>query len=888
MRVESLRRIAVFVMSSCLACNASEVFGQCLPPALLRHDGGELSLLHVDGNRLYLARPNWLGIRDVSNPAAPIDLGIFLLDGRPEAIDSDGNFVYVALGDRGVQIIDVTNPAAAVGVHSIAGGFATDLSVSNNKLFITWNGTLRVHDVTTPSAPGPATTYAPAGTSFTQIESRNDIAYVSNVNELYAVDFANIGSPVLRDTLATGVHIDGMDLRPGRVALRDAVAGLVFVDASNPNNLTTASAWFVPGILSRTNLVEFGQIGGTLAVFYTNALGELDALSLANFAAPVPLSSFPSFLVNAVAADNAGKVFIGASQLLRTYQASLSGPHTLVRTDVSPIYGPEALGIISDHLVVVENDTLAVYDVTTPEAPSILSTLALDSDLLDGVVIAGDAVATLDSDEVNFYNLASLTSPVASATLVAPDFASDIAGYGSFVYVLGDRLTVFDVSNPADPFSPGSVEVDLFTYFLAVGKSGAFGWDYFPDDPIRCIDVSDPTAPFVASTLLPPAGESFEDVVTYDDYLIVLQSTARVRIFDASNPASLVQVAAFNVPTRLAELSVAGSHLIISYYDEALADVIDIADPSNPILLPQKLRTADAAQHAATSGATTWLSYNFDGIETFRMPGQPRLAAPVADAPACLGGTSRLRVELADTTGATYRWRKNGVNLNNGVNAAGTLVSGVFSSTLTFTNTHASDVGSYDCVITNACGSTTTDDVQLFLGSAPIIISQPQSAEVCPQGSVTLTMGWLGSLPATFQWQIESPVNSGTYIDLADVNAPRFTRRDTDTRSMTIAAKPGETLPPAFVASRYRCIVTNACASATSQPALVTIGQCDCIDFNNNAVYPEDQDVIDFFSVLSGAECTTCNDIDFNNNAVFPEDQDVITFFTVLAGGPCS
>jgi hypothetical protein len=65
------------------------------------------------------------------------------------------------------------------------------------------------------------------------------------------------------------------------------------------------------------------------------------------------------------------------------------------------------------------------------------------------------------------------------------------------------------------------------------------------------------------------------------------------------------------------------------------------------------------------------------------------------------------------------------------------------------------------------------------------------------------------------------------------------------------------------------------------------IAVCDDIDFNNNNVFPEDQDVIDFFNVLSGADCPTCNDIDFNNNGVFPEDQDVIDFFNVLAGGEC-
>ncbi|HLP84149.1 MAG TPA: hypothetical protein VK157_07350, partial [Phycisphaerales bacterium] len=77
-----------------------------------------------------------------------------------------------------------------------------------------------------------------------------------------------------------------------------------------------------------------------------------------------------------------------------------------------------------------------------------------------------------------------------------------------------------------------------------------------------------------------------------------------------------------------------------------------------------------------------------------------------------------------------------------------------------------------------------------------------------------------------------------------------------------------------------------ACADVAMFHAACTVG-CDSIDFNNNGVFPEDQDVIDFFSVLAGASCPPCNDIDFNNNAVFPEDQDVIDFFNVLAGGTC-
>ena len=90
---------------------------------------------------------------------------------------------------------------------------------------------------------------------------------------------------------------------------------------------------------------------------------------------------------------------------------------------------------------------------------------------------------------------------------------------------------------------------------------------------------------------------------------------------------------------------------------------------------------------------------------------------------------------------------------------------------------------------------------------------------------------------------------------------------------------------------------TGNFAETGSFRAILTLGTppaCDSIDFNNNGVFPEDQDIADFFDVLAGGDPATCNavvgcnDIDFNNNGVFPEDQDVIEFFDVLAGGECS
>ncbi|HLP84870.1 MAG TPA: hypothetical protein VK157_11025, partial [Phycisphaerales bacterium] len=136
---------------------------------------------------------------------------------------------------------------------------------------------------------------------------------------------------------------------------------------------------------------------------------------------------------------------------------------------------------------------------------------------------------------------------------------------------------------------------------------------------------------------------------------------------------------------------------------------------------------------------------------------------------------------------------------------------------------------------------------------------------------------WVGDQPMTFQW-----FKNGA--PLTDDGSGRLLGLTTQT--LTIGQ------PTAEDFGYYELVVTNPCGnSSTGEFYWSTEQACNDIDFNNNGVFPEDQDVIDFFNVLAGGECPTtitqCDPIDFNNNGVFPEDQDVIDFFNVLAGGAC-
>jgi hypothetical protein len=63
---------------------------------------------------------------------------------------------------------------------------------------------------------------------------------------------------------------------------------------------------------------------------------------------------------------------------------------------------------------------------------------------------------------------------------------------------------------------------------------------------------------------------------------------------------------------------------------------------------------------------------------------------------------------------------------------------------------------------------------------------------------------------------------------------------------------------------------------------------CESIDFNRDGLFPADEDLVDFLSVLAGGTCSNiCGSIDFNADCLFPADDDLVEFLARLAGRLC-
>jgi len=105
---------------------------------------------------------------------------------------------------------------------------------------------------------------------------------------------------------------------------------------------------------------------------------------------------------------------------------------------------------------------------------------------------------------------------------------------------------------------------------------------------------------------------------------------------------------------------------------------------------------------------------------------------------------------------------------------------------------------------------TLIDNAVMIADSAAGIITQPAAVSTCSDGPVSFTVAAAGAGPLGYQWRLDgNPLNT-----IANSSAA--------TATLVIAS------PSPAQAGGYDCVVTNACGSATSAVAVLSITTCAC------------------------------------------------------------
>jgi hypothetical protein len=157
--------------------------------------------IDVVGGLAYVAADSGLLVIDVSNPAAPVEIGAS--PGGAQDVVVEGGLAYVAGGDS-LRVIDVSIPAAPVelGAISIVGG-ANHVAVEGGLAYVAGGDSLRVIDVSNPAAP---VELGGVDVSSTDVAVVDGLAYVVGGNHLRVVDFG--------PEYTGSIEID-VDIKPG-------------------------------------------------------------------------------------------------------------------------------------------------------------------------------------------------------------------------------------------------------------------------------------------------------------------------------------------------------------------------------------------------------------------------------------------------------------------------------------------------------------------------------------------------------------------------------------------------------------------------------------------------------------------------------------------------
>jgi hypothetical protein len=79
---------------------------------LVGHLGGNARTISIQGNRAYLGIDTMLVVLDITDPAHPVPLGRTFFPATVLGIQVISNYVYVATGNAGLWVVNVTNPGA--------------------------------------------------------------------------------------------------------------------------------------------------------------------------------------------------------------------------------------------------------------------------------------------------------------------------------------------------------------------------------------------------------------------------------------------------------------------------------------------------------------------------------------------------------------------------------------------------------------------------------------------------------------------------------------------------------------------------------------------------------------------------------------------------------
>jgi len=202
------------------------------------------------GEYVYVAAgQSGLRVVDVSTPTAPWQAGIVNTPGGASDVSVAGGYAYVADEQSGLRVIDISTPTAPVEVgHLDTPNWAVEVAVAGGYAYVADTSRLRVIDVSTPAAPWEAGSLY-IGTTYGVAVAGEYVYVAAFLGGLRVIDVSTPAAPLEVGFVDTPGFAQGVALAGGGYAyVADYLEGLRVIDISTPAEPFEVGFVDTPGI----------------------------------------------------------------------------------------------------------------------------------------------------------------------------------------------------------------------------------------------------------------------------------------------------------------------------------------------------------------------------------------------------------------------------------------------------------------------------------------------------------------------------------------------------------------------------------------------------------------------------------------------------------------
>lgn len=329
-------------------------------------------------------------------------------------------------------------------------------------------------------------------------------------------------------------------------------------------------------------------------------------------------------------------------------------PDTVARFDPPGPGFSRDLAVDGNILCLVDgSEGLRVFDVTDPRDPVLSGTWVSLPDGIEAfasdVVIDGDRALVADGlSGIQIIDITNPAVPVRIGHFQTPAFARGLAVAGDRVYVAqsdlppftNSGLLVIDISDPTAPtlaasliltglpmdVLPIGVTLDGDLAYVAGGKGGLY-----------VVDITDPANPTQIGKL--PTPNLSRSVAIADRYAYMATAQSGLFVVDVSNPLSPTLAKVFDTPGISFGVALAGDALYVADGTTGVLE-FDVSDPLNPVL-DHTVDTPGDAIGVTVAGGYAYVSDGAAGLEVIKISDvvPPLLVATTQSAMSAAGVT---------------------------------------------------------------------------------------------------------------------------------------------------------------------------------------------------------------------------------------------------------